>query len=206
MVITIMVIVMAIGTPYITGRSAQRRSVDGVTNNISSMLQLGKLKSARDGVEYRVVFAKCDDIDETIPGCPQCSSLASYDEYEDGDKEISLILERGDSNIDSTVWCIQSAHTKKFESELNLVADNFSDPDNPLNITFAPNGFRKDFASDLNNETLTIEPASGSKVENCGLIQVSPMGAISAIEGRWHGSQCAPIMDAGATPAPSPSS
>lgn len=204
-VISIMVIVMAIGSSYITGNFAKRRSVDEVTNNISSMLQLGKLKSVRDGVEYRVVLAKCNNVNQTIPDCPKCNSLASYDEYQAGDKEISLILERGDSNKDSTVWCIQSAHTKRFQSELELVAsDNLSDPDNPLNFTFVPNGLRKDFATDINNEILTIKPASGSKIENCGQIQVSPTGGISVIEGRWNGSQCNPILDASVSPTPGP--
>lgn len=203
--ISIMVIILAIGSSYITGNSAKRHSVDEVTNNIASMLQLGKLKSVRDGVEYRVVLAKCDDIDETIPDCPKCSSFASYDEYQAGDKDISLILERGDSNIDSTVWCIQSAHTKRFQSGLDLVAsDNLTDPDNPLNFTFVPNGMRRDFRTDVNNETLTVRPASGSKIENCGQIQVSPTGGISVIEGKWNGSQCNPILDAGVSPTPGP--
>src|SRR3990167_9972922 len=109
-VITVMITVLALGTSYITGKSAQRRSVDGVTNNISSMLQLGKLKSVRDGVEYRVVFARCDDIDDSDPDCLFCKTDLDYVEYQDGDKEVSLILERGDSNLSSTFWCIQSAH------------------------------------------------------------------------------------------------
>jgi len=199
--ITIMVIVLVIGSSNITGKFALRHSVDEVTNNIASLFQLGKLKSVRDGVEYRVVFAKCDDIADPESDCPKCNSVENYDEYQPGDNEISLMLEMGDSNIDSTVWCIQSAHTKRFQSALNLVvSDNLADPDNPLNFTFVPNGMRRDFRTDVNNETLTIRPASGSKIENCGVIQVSPMGGISAIEGKWKGSQCAPILDANVSP------
>jgi Tfp pilus assembly protein FimT len=205
-VISVMIIIMTIGSTYITGNFAKRRSVDEVTNNISSMLQLAKLKSVRDGVEYRVVLAKCDDIDDSNPDCPKCNSAASYDEYAAGDKEISLILERGDSNLNSTVWCMQSAHTKRFQSDLDLVASaNLADPDNPLNFTFVPNGLRRDFATDVTNETLTIKPAAGSKIENCGQIQVSPMGGISVIEGKWDGSsQCNPILDTSVSPTPGP--
>ena len=203
-VISIMVIVLAIGSSYITGNFAKRRSVDEVTNNIASLLQLGKLKSVRDGVEYRVVFAKCDD-------CPRCNDIdetnpsgVDYDEYEPGDKEISLILEMGDSNIDSKKWCIQSAHTKRFQSDLGVDSENLADPDNPLNFTFVPNGMRRDFRNNINNETLTIKPANGSKIENCGQIQVSPTGGIAVIEGKWKGTQCNPILEAGVSPSPAP--
>ena len=205
-VITVMITVLALGTSYITGKSAQRRSVDGVTNNISSMLQLGKLKSVRDGVEYRVVFARCDDIDESDPDCPFCKTDADYVEYQDGDKEVSLILERGDSNLSSTFWCIQSAHSKKFQSDLTLVASaNLGQAGEPLNFTFVPNGMRRDFGTDAGSETLTIRPANDSKVENCGQLSVSPTGGIAVAEGKWNGSNCIPILDSAAPVTPGPS-
>ena len=202
--ITIMLIVLVIGSSNITGNYALRHSVDEVTNNIASLLQLGKLKSVRDGVEYRVVFAKCDDIDKTTdPHCHKCTG-SDYDEYQPGDKEISLILEMGDSNKNSSNWCIQSAHTKKFQSDLVLeVSENLIDP-YPLNFTFVPNGMRRDFRNDINNETLTIKPANDSKIENCGQIRVSPTGGIAVIEGKWRGTQCYPILDSGVSPTPAP--
>ncbi|MFI5323905.1 MAG: hypothetical protein ACHQ6U_10315, partial [Thermodesulfobacteriota bacterium] len=127
----------------------------------------------------------------------------SYNQYKAGDKKISLILERGDSNLNSTVWCMLSAHTKRFQSDLNLVAStNLVDPNNPLNFTFVPNGLRRDYATNVNNEILTIEPASDSKIENCGQIQITPLGGISVIEGKWKNSLCNPILDAVASPSP----
>lgn len=201
-VIAVMVTVLALGASYITGKSAQRRSVDGVTNNISSMLQLGKLKSVRDGVEYRVVFARCDDIDDSDADCPQCDE---YVDYQAGDDEVSLILERGDSNLSSTFWCIQSAHSKKFQSDLTLVASaNLGQAGEPLNFTFVPSGMRRDFGTDAGSETLMIMPANDSKVENCGQLSVSPAGGITANEGKWNGSNCIPILDSGANPTPGP--
>jgi len=202
-VIAVMGTVLAIGTSYITGKSAQRRSVDGVTNNISSMLQLGKLKAVRDGVEYRAVIARCDDIDDSDAGCPQCDE---YIEYAAGDDEVSLILERGDSNVGSTVWCMQSEHSKRFQSDLTLVAsENIGQAGEPLNFTFVPTGMRRDFGTDAGNETLTIRPANDSKVENCGRLSVTPTGGITATEGKWNGSDCIPILDSGASPTPGPS-
>lgn len=202
-VITVMVTLLAIGTSFVNWKAAQRRSVQGVTNNITSMLQTGKMMSARDGVEYRVVFARCANIDETDPDCPKCDE---YKEYEAGDDEVSIILERGDSNIASTIWCMQSEHSKRFQSDLDLTAsENLGQEGEPLDFEFVPTGMRRDFGTDVNNETLTISPAEDSKIDNCGLISVSPAGAITSTEGRWEDSQCNPILDADIpTPAPSP--
>jgi len=202
-VISIMMTVLAIGTSFISWKSAERRSVDGVTNNVSSMLQTGKLMSVRDGVEYRVVFARCDDVDDTDPDCPQCDA---YVQYQAGDKEISLIMERGDSNLGSTVWCMQSEHSKRFQSDLDITAsENLGGDGQPLNFAFVPTGMRRDFGTDVNNETLTIRPAEDSNIDNCGQIRVSPAGGISVTEGRWDGTQCNPILDEDVpTPPPSP--
>jgi hypothetical protein len=201
-VITIMITVLAIGTSFISWKSAKRRSVDGVTNNVSSMLQTGKLMSVRDGVEYRVVFARCDNIDDTDPDCPKCDE---YAEYQAGDKEVSLIIERGDSNAGSTVWCMQSAHSKRFQSDLDLVASaNLGQAGEPLNFTFVPTGMRRDFGTDAANETLTIIPADDSNIDNCGQLSVTPTGAITANEGRWSGTICVPILDSTTSPTPAP--
>ena len=192
-VVTIMVMLLAIGTTFISGKAAQRRSVEEVTNNISSMLQTGKLMSLRDGVEYRVIFAKCDNIDDTDPDCPTCGK---YTDYKAGDKEISLIMERGDSNTGSTKWCMQSEHSRRFQSDLDLTAsDNLGEEGQPLDFAFVPTGMRRDFGTDVNNETLTISPGSDAKIKNCGFISVSPAGGISVTEGNWNGSQCNPIRD-----------
>jgi hypothetical protein len=202
-VISIMMTVLAIGTSFISWKAAKRRSVDGVTNNVSSMLQTGKLMSVRDGVEYRVVFASCDDVDNTDPDCPKCDE---YVQYEAGDKDISLIMERGDSNSGSTVWCMQPEHSKRFQSDLDITAsENLGGGGQPLNFAFVPTGMRRDFGTDVNNETLTIRPAEDSNIDNCGQIRVSPAGGISVTEGRWDGTQCRPILDqAVPTTPPSP--
>ena len=202
-VITVMMTIIVIGSSNITDKFALRRSVDGVTNNISSMLQLGKLKSVRDGVEYRVVFARCDDIDDSDADCPQCGE---YIQYQAGDDEVSLILERGDSNTDSAVWCMQSEHSKRFQSQLSLVASaNLGQVGEPMNFTFVPTGMRRDFRTDANYETLTIRPSDDSKVKNCGQLSVSPTGGITVNEGKWNGSNCVPILDSGSPSTPSPS-
>lgn len=200
-VITVMTVIIVMGSSYFSGKFALRRSVDDITNNVASMLQMGKLKSVRDGVEYRVVLADCTNVDETDPDCPICNT---YDEYQAGDENLTLILERGDSNTGSATWCMQSTHTKRFQSDLNLVASaNLAQPGNPLNFSFVPKGLRRDFLNDANDEILTIRPTVDSKIDKCGQIEVSPVGGVAVIEGRWNGTQCNAILD-GAPPTPGP--
>lgn len=205
-VITVMTAVLVIGSSYISGKFALRRSVDDITNNIASVLQLGKLRSAREGVEYRVVFANCTNVNEADPDCPRCSNPSTdYDEYQAGDENLTLILERGDSNIGSTTWCIQSTHTKRLQSDLTLAASaNLGQPDNPLNFTFVPKGLRRDFQTDASDEIITIRPAVDSKIDKCGQIEVTPVGGVAVTEGRWDGSQCNAILDEAAPPTPTP--
>lgn len=205
-VITVIIAVIAIGSSYLSGTFALRRSVDDVTNQIASMLQLGKLRSVRDGVEYRLVFADCTNINESDPDCNKCNSDASYEQYQEGDDEMTLILERGDSNVGSTTWCIESVHTKRFQSDLDLVASaNLPEAGEPLNFTFTPKGMRRDFLTDLNDETLTITPGSDSNIDKCGRIGVSPAGSVTSVEGRWDGTQCNAILDNAPSPTPGPS-
>jgi type II secretory pathway pseudopilin PulG len=208
-VMTVMVIVLALGSSFLSGMSVLRRSVDETTNNISSLLQIGKLKSARDGVEYRVVFAGCDNVNDSDDNCAVCASPASYAGYEEGDKTLTIMFERGDSNRGSTTWCIESSHTRKFRGDLVFTAsDNMGDEDDPAGFTFLPTGMRRDFLDDADNEVITISPAGDSRIDKCGVIMVSPSGNISVNEGKWVDSECNPIREstaAGPTPSPSPS-
>ncbi len=49
---------------------AIRKSVDSITGDISSSLQITKLKAARQGVEYRTLLASCaGGLDTSDPDC-----------------------------------------------------------------------------------------------------------------------------------------
>ncbi len=201
-VASVMVIILAIGASSLSSMSVFRRSVDETTSNIASLLQIGKLHSVRDGVEYRLVFAECEDVDESEPACPRCDS---YADYSPGDESIGFTLERGDSNRGSETWCIQSSHTRKFRSDLVFTSsDNMGEGGEPAGFTFLPTGMRRDFLDDTDDELVTISPASGSRIDKCGIVSVSPSGNISVNEGKWVDSACSPIRDAGAGPAPGP--
>lgn len=204
-VMSVMVIVLALGSSFLSGMSVLRRSVDETTNNISSLLQIGKLRSARDGVEYRVVFARCGNVDDSDADCPVCASPGSYEEYQAGDDMIAVTFERGDSNRGSTTWCIQSSHTRKFRGDLVFAAsDNMGDEENPVSFAFLPSGMRRDFLEDTEDEVVTISPTSGSRIDKCGVITVSPSGNISVNEGKWVDSACNPVRESSAAPSPAP--
>ena len=93
------------------------RTINDIARNISATLQMAKLKSARDGVEYRAVFSRCDDIDDTDPNCKFCNS---YNDFALGDDALTITLERGNSNRGSDKWCIVSSQTKKMNKNFNL--------------------------------------------------------------------------------------
>ncbi|MCL4244214.1 MAG: type II secretion system GspH family protein [Candidatus Dadabacteria bacterium] len=204
-VMSVMVIVLAIGSSFLSSMSVLRRSVDETTNNISSLLHIGKLRSARDGVEYRVVFERCGNVNDSDADCPVCASLGSYEGYQEGDDTLTVTFERGDSNRGSTMWCIESSHTRKFRGDLVFAAsDNMGDEENPVSFTFLPSGMRRDFLDDTEDEVITISPTNDSRIDKCGVITVSPSGNISVNEGKWVDPACNPIRDSSAAPSPAP--
>lgn len=200
-VVSVAAIVIVIGSSTLSGKFAVRRSVDDLSNSIGSTLQLIRLQSARNGAEYRIVLAGCDSINDDDPDCSICES---YNEYSVGDKELGVMVERGDSNRGSTVWCIQTTQTKKIDPDLILAASP-NVADEPLRISFLPTGMRSDFRTDGLIESFTLIPDEGRKVDRCGQVEVTPAGSIRIIEGRWDDTNCVPVLDSNPTPIPSPS-
>ncbi len=200
-VVTVAAIVFVIGASSLSSKFAVRRSVDELTNNIGSTLQLIKLQSARTGAEHRIVLAGCDTIDDEDPDCPICES---YNGYSEGDGEFSIIVERGDSNRQSGVWCIQSTQTKKISPDLALAASP-NVANDPFRISFLPTGMRSDFRTDGLVESFTLIPEADRNVDRCGQVEVTPSGGIRIIEGRWDETDCVPVLDSNPTPIPSPS-
>ena len=199
-VVAIIGVVMSLGATMITGSSVFRRNVDDITNMIGTNLNYAKLMSARDGTEYRLVFAECTDTDDTDPDCIVCETAADYDEYVAGDENLNLIVERGDSNTGSTTWCIQNTYSKKLQSPVDLSMPKLAGP--PKNISFSPNGLRSDFRTDTDVDEVTIAPATDATVDKCGLVSVSTLGSILAVQGRWDGADCIAILDPQPTPGP----
>ena len=158
-----------------------RKSVDRITGDISSSLQIAKLKAARQGVEYRTLFASCaDDLDTTDPNCSVCPD---YTDYIAGDETLTIIRERGNSNngTPDDGWCVETTTRDKMPSELTL--DLSTMDDDPYRYVFNPNGTLGGTSG-----TIDIKPtgiSSENRGKRCGKIVVSPFGRIRAFQGNW---------------------
>ena len=153
-----------------------RKSVDRITGDISSSLQIAKLKAARQGVEYRTLFTKCaDDLDTTDPNCSVCPD---YTDYIAGDGSLTIIRERGNSNNASTNWCVEATTRDKIPSVITLDLSTM-DAD-PYRYVFNPNN-----TLGGSSGTLKIKPTSAERGKRCGKVVISPFGRIRVIQGNW---------------------
>jgi len=184
LVIGFIVILVAMGGT-LGAKFATRRSVDRITGDISSTLQITKLKAARQGVEYRTLFASCaDDLVASDPDlkCFKCPD-SDYVDYSPGDKTLTIMRERGNSNngTPDDGWCVETTTRDKMPSVITLDLSTM-DP-NPRRYVFNPNG-----TLGGNSGTLKVKP-TGLSAENrgkrCGKIVVSPFGRIRVIQGNW---------------------
>lgn len=199
-VLSISVLVLYVGASSFSDSIALRRSVDELTNSIGSSINLIKIQSSRQGVEYRLVLSDCTSVDSSDPDCEICNT---YEDYQSGDPDVVLIIERGDSNVGSGVWCMEEFQRKNMLTiGANLVMSANIDT-GPINVSVAPSGMRSDFRNDLNVESLSVIPGGGAKVDKCGVVELTTAGALRTIQGRWDGSVCNAILDAQPTPGPS---
>ncbi len=198
-VVSVTGLVLLMGATYFSGDVALRRSVDEITNSIGTSLNLAKIQSTRQGVEFRLVLAECTSVDTTDPDCEICNS---YTDYSSGDETVNLILERGDSNVGSGVWCMQTTQSKKLGSTTSNIAMSANVATSPLNVSFLPSGMRSDFRADANVETISVVPGAGAKVDKCGVVGVTATGGLRVIVGRWDGTNCNAILDPQPTPGP----
>jgi len=170
------------------------RSFDNAMKGMSSTLQMAKMKAARHGVEHRVVFARCTNIDDTTnPDCPVCNT---YVDFAPGDDTMTMSIERGNSNRASDKWCIESTITKKMHSHMDVDMTAITEND-PYRCGFNPNGFVVDEAGAPipGPIPMLITPNSNAKVKRCGKIEVKPIGGVSVLQGNWDGTTCNPIRE-----------
>ena len=157
-----------------------RKSVDRITGDISSSIQIAKLKAARQGVEYRTLFSSCaDDLDTSDPKCFKCPD-SDYVDYIPGDKTLTIMRERGNSNngTPDDGWCVEATTRDKIPSVITL---DLSTMDNdPYRYVFNPNN-----TLGGSSGTLKIKPTSAVRGKRCGKVVVSPFGRIRVIQGNW---------------------
>ena len=70
----------AVMSGMLTSKFFMSRAIDDITQNITSTVQVAKMKSARQGVEYRAVFARCAAPDDSDLDCPICNDYVDYQE------------------------------------------------------------------------------------------------------------------------------
>ena len=150
------IIALAGGLSY---KSTYRRSVDSLATRVANTLQLTKLRAARNGVEFRTRFVQSGN-------------------------ELQLITERGDSNIDSTIWTTYQNSVTSLDIDSSVVISNM-----PSLFEFNPNGTAGP------NNNFTVLAASGTNVDSCGKVIVSGLGRISVILGHWDGTNCKQVAD-----------
>ncbi len=158
LVVAIMAVLIAM-TGSFSPKAAYRRSVDSVTARVANTLQLTKLQAARNGVEYRTRFVQ-------------------------NDKELQLITERGDSNVDSTVWKSYQNSVVSINLDSSVIISNM-----PALLEFKPNGNAGP------NDNFTALADSGKEVDRCGRVVVSELGRIKTIQGHWDGTNCIQVQD-----------
>ena len=190
----------AIMSGMLASKFFMSRAIDDITQNITSSIQVAKMKSARQGVEYRAVFASCADPDNTDLDCPVCDD---YDDYEEGDQTMTFTIERGDSNKGSTKWCVESTNTKKISDHMDMDMTLMSEND-PYRLSFNPSGFVVDSTGTpiAGTETISIHPSAEADVRRCGSVELSSLGRISVIHGNWDGAECDAIREPIPTPPP----
>src|SRR3972149_11628345 len=178
LVIGFIVILVAMGGT-LAAKFSIRKSVDRITGDISSSILITKLKAARQGVEYRTLFASCaGDLDTTDPNCLVCPD---YTDYIAGDETLTIIRERGNSNNASTNWCVETTTRDKMPSVITL--DLITLDNDPYRYVFNPNN-----TLGGSSGTVDIKPtgiSSENRGKRCGKIVVSPFGRIRVIQGNW---------------------
>lgn len=166
----IMIVLIAIGGSLST-KFFLRRSVDNISNNITSQLNLAKLRASREGVEFRTTV-----------------------NYTEESSNLQIITTRGDSNRNANFVDGNQLSTVNYR----ILNDYEITPANSV-ITFSPTGILG--AQNTITIFPDAETEEDAKIIKCGSITVSNIGRISTTIGKWDfdASSCVGIGESGAT-------
>lgn len=170
-VIGVMGILLALGGT-LAGSFAKRHSTDNITRTISSSLQLVKLKSARQGVDYLAQLT-----------------------FDSSMNTLTIATQRGNTNRGNSS-CTTCYSTETSET---ISVKNAAITINPGSQTFDfdPNGTVVDSNGNVQSQPIIvmIQPTDGGNGKRCGTVTVLPIGRISVIEGNWNSSSssCSPV-------------
>lgn len=156
-IVAVISIVVAIAGGY-NAKFFLWRKIDSVTTGVSNTLQSAKLNAARHGVEFRTVFDQKSD-------------------------SLDLIIHRGDSNTDSTVWT--TVQTQTIDLDPSIVISKLPGANR---FEFNPSGTST-------SDSFTVIPKSTDRFKRCGDVTVHSLGRIRVVKGNWDGSDCIQIKD-----------
>lgn len=170
-VMGIISILVVIAVP-VSIRLFQRRSIDKMTYQLSSTLNLAKLQAARHGVEHQTVC-----------------------KFDDTNKTISIETQRGNSNKNTDF-----GDPANYEVLSNLVIEmdkNYTvlPAKDRFVFHFNPNGTSSALS-------VNFAPTNQAKIKKCGKVVLSPFGRIRAVIGNWNSNtqSCIRIADKQAPP------
>lgn len=169
LIIAGVVSILVVMAGALSSKFADRRSVDSLAHKITSNLNLVKLQSSRNGVEYQAVI-----------------------NFNDTEKKLTMTTQMGDSNRNSTTFETQYTEEINVFEEYEIVN---SDGDTDVDIVF---NFNPNNTLGSASGRVEIKPVSAdARVLKCAEIVVSPFGRIRTIFGRWDfgTSECRPIFD-----------
>lgn len=170
-VMGIVSILIIIAVP-VSSKLFQRRSIDKMTYQLSSTLNLAKLRAARHGVEHQTVC-----------------------EYNSTNKTLTIETQRGNSNKNTDF-----GDSANYEVLSNLVIEmdkNYTvlPAKDRFVFHFNPNGTSSALS-------VNFAPTDQSNIKKCGKLVLSPFGRIRTVIGNWNFNtqSCIRIADEQAPP------
>ncbi len=171
-IVAILGILLAMTGAFST-KALLRRSVDGVTLQVSNTLQSTKMKAARNGVEYRTQFSLSGDT-------------------------FNAITHYGDSNNDSTIWTtvgdatVLGSSTARDADKSGVIGINL---DNTVVISSFTAEFEFKLSGRGDTGSVLILSSKYPQIDRCGEVTVTALGLIRTKKGHWDGSTCSQVSD-----------
>lgn len=158
-VVGVMALLIAIGGTFSTKIFA-RRSVDNISNSITSQLNLIKLQSSREGVEFQATLTYTPANPSTNPN-----------------NNLEIVATRGDSARNANFNVLNEVSNVDFR-----ILDEYTITPANSTITFSPTG---NLNAGITISLIPNVPEADAIIRKCGIINVNNLGRISTTIGRW---------------------
>lgn len=149
----------------LAGKFTKRHSTDNITRTISSSLQLIRIKSAKEGVDYLTDLT-----------------------FDSSQKTLTIAIQRGNSNKGKS--SCTTCYSPETSETIQIKDSGLSINPATQKVDFNPNGTVVDSNGNIITQPIivTIQPTDGGDGKRCGTVTVPPLGRISVVEGNWNSS------------------